>query len=127
MLFRSESGRSHQRKCGGCGGAVQRGRDRGALIGGEGPGAAGKGGAYLSKAKLVGGFVIGYGFLPDTNLKGAKYSKDTRWPSGFDPRRAGAILNSSESQKGPVRCRFCGANLEVGATRCPICAGDARI
>ena len=34
-----------------------------------------------------------------TNFSKAKYDKDTRWPEGFDPKEAGAILVTEEPKK----------------------------
>ena len=42
-------------------------------------------GADLSEAKL------GYANMSGANLSGTKYNKDTKWPGGFDPIKAGAI------------------------------------
>jgi len=43
-------------------------------------------GADLNWAKLSGANLSG------ANLNGAKYNKDTKWPVGFYPEKAGAIL-----------------------------------
>jgi hypothetical protein len=52
--------------------------------------------ANLSEANLSGadlsGAKLGYTNLSGANLSGAKYDKNTNWPRGFDPQKAGAIL-----------------------------------
>lgn len=45
-------------------------------------------GAHLEGADLIGANLDG------SNLTRATYDEDTRWPAGFDPRRAGALLMS---------------------------------
>ena len=45
-------------------------------------------GAYLQGANLTGAY------LEFANLTGALYDKNTRWPEGFDPIKAGALLQN---------------------------------
>jgi len=46
--------------------------------------------ANLERANLEGAYLVG------VNLEGAKYSTDTKWPDGFDPKSHGAILIEEE-------------------------------
>ena len=48
-------------------------------------------GAYLNRAWLTGADLRGAD-LRDIDLTGAKYSANTKWPEGFDPKAAGAVL-----------------------------------
>ena len=48
-------------------------------------------GADLALARLTGADLTGAG-LTGTELKGAVYDEHTKWPEGFDPVAAGAVL-----------------------------------
>lgn len=55
-------------------------------------------GANLSEARLIFSFLMGADLsganLNKADLKEAKYDQKTKWPEGFDPIAAGAILKS---------------------------------
>lgn len=51
-------------------------------------------GAKLQQARLQGADLRGTS-LQKAKLTGAKYDAATRWPSGFDPQAAGAVLTPS--------------------------------
>jgi hypothetical protein len=73
-------------------GADLRGADlREADLGGADLSEADLFGAYLSEANLTGAD-LGGADLFKADLQGTRYNQDTRWPKGFDPAAAGAVL-----------------------------------
>jgi uncharacterized protein YjbI with pentapeptide repeats len=48
--------------------------------------------ADLSGANLGGANLGAVSYTSEPDFKGAKYTKNTIWPIGFDPEKAGAIL-----------------------------------
>jgi uncharacterized protein YjbI with pentapeptide repeats len=52
--------------------------------------------ADLSGANLVGANMGAIAYTSEPDLKGAKYTRVTKWPDGYDPERAGAILVISD-------------------------------
>ena len=52
--------------------------------------------ANLSDANLGEANLGTLAYTSEPNFNGAKYTRNTIWPAGFDPEKAGAILVSSE-------------------------------
>jgi hypothetical protein len=55
--------------------------------------------ADLRQAKLYGADLRGANLF-GTKLEGAEYDQDTKWPTGFDPTRAGAVCKASKAADG---------------------------
>ncbi len=77
--------------------AIASGADlRGANLTGANLTGADLSGAYLSGADLreanLAGADLSEAFLSDAHLRLARYNADTKWPEGFDPEAAGAVL-----------------------------------
>ena len=55
-------------------------------------------GANLTDARLIFSYLMGTDLsganLTNADLKDAKYDQETKWPEGFDPTAAGAILKT---------------------------------
>jgi len=54
------------------------------------------------------GIMAGYSGATGRDLHGARYSADTKWPEGFDPKAAGAWLveDGDEPAAGTVEVRI---------------------